>query len=179
MTYHTVTDLAAIAAQNVIAYNSDFVSASSLDNGNICVLLTKSATAGQGEVWTATAPSSASSTGVHMVDSPVLPFVVTAGGDKINGLGTARDFYTIAGEIGAARRLQLGDIVTVSAETLDSSTVAAYAIPDDSGNFKLKWSAVTVSGFYLTYLKTTYISVPDGTIGSGRVTAYEFRVDHI
>jgi hypothetical protein len=178
MTYHTVTDLAAIAAQNVIAYNSDFVSASSLDNGNICVLLTKSATAGQGEVWTATAPSSASSTGVYIVDSPVLPFVVTAAGDKINGLGTARDFYTIAGEIGVARRLQLGDIVTVSAETLDSSTVAAYAIPV-AGTFKLAWSAVTVNGFYLTYLKTTYISVPDGTIGAGRVAAFEFRVDHI
>lgn len=179
MTYHTVTDLASVAAQNVIAYSSDFVSASSLDNGNICNLLTKSATAGQGEVWTATSVSSASPTGVYMIDTPVLPFVVTAAGDKINGLGTARDFYTIAGEIGVARRLQLGDIVTVSAEALDSSTAAAYAIADDSGNFKLKWSAVTVSGFYLTYLKTTYISVPDGTIGTGRVAAYEFRVSRI
>jgi hypothetical protein len=178
MTYHTVTDLASIAAQSVIASNADFVSASALDNGNICQLLTKSSTTGQGEVWTATAPSSASSTGIYMVDTPVLPFLVTSAGDKINGLGTARDFYTIAGEVGATRRLHLGDIVTLSAETLDSSTTAAYAIPV-AGTFKMAWSAVTVSGFYLTYIKTTYISVPDGTIGSGHVVAYEFRVDHI
>lgn len=179
MAYHTVTNLASVAAQNVIAYNSDFVSASPLDNGNICNLLTKSSTTGQGEVWNATSVTTASPTGVFMVDSPVLPFVVTASGEKINGLGTARDFYTLAGEIGVARRLQLGDIVVVSAEALDSSTTAAYAIADATGNFKLKWSAVTVSGFYMTYLKTTYISVPDGTIGTGRVPAFEFRVDHI
>jgi hypothetical protein len=180
MAYHTVTNLSAIAAQDVIAYNCDFVSASSLDNGNICQLLTSaSSTAGLVEVFTATAPSSASPTGIYIIDTPVLPFVVTGGGDKINGIGTARDFYTIAGEVGAARRLQLGDIVVFSAENLDSSTVAAYAIADDSGNFKLKWSAVTVSGFYLQYIATTYISVPDGTIGTGRVTAYKFKVAHI
>jgi len=178
MTYHTVTELSAVAAQNVSAYNADFVSASSLDNGNICQLLTKSSTTGQGEVWVATAPTTASATGVFMVDSPVLPFLVTGAGDIINGLGTARDFYTLTTKIGAARRLQLGDIVTLSAETLDSSTTQAYAIPV-AGSFTMAWSAVTVNGFYLTYLKTTYISVPDGTIGTGRVVAYEFRVDHI
>lgn len=178
MAYHTVTDLTSIAAQDVNAYSSHFVSASSLDNGNICVLLTKSATTGQGEVWTATAPSSASSTGIFMVDTPVLPFLVNGAGEKVNGLGTARDFYTIAGEVGVARRLQLGDEVVLTAETLDSSTTAAYAIPVD-GTFKMEWSAVTVSGFYLEYIETTYISVPDGTIGTGRVTAYRFRVAHI
>lgn len=178
MAYHTVTDLTSIAAQDVNAYSSQFVSASSLDNGNICVLLTKSATAGQGEVWTATAPSSASSTSVFMVDTPVLPFLVNGAGEKVNGLGTARDFYTIAGEVGVARRLQLGDEVVLSAETLDSSTTAAYAIPV-AGTYKMAWSAVTVNGFYLEYIETTYISVPDGTIGTGRVTAYRFRVAHI
>jgi hypothetical protein len=177
-TYHTLTDLTSVAAQDVNAYSSHFVSASSLDNGNICVLLTKSATTGQGEVWTATAPSSASSTGVFMVDTPVLPFVLNAAGEKINGIGTARDFYTIAGEVGVARRLQLGDEVLVSAEDLDSSTTAAYAIPV-AGIFKMAWSAVTVNGFYLEYIETGYISVPDGTIGTGRVPAFRFRVAHI
>jgi hypothetical protein len=179
MTYHAVTDLTSVAAQDVNAYSSHFVSASNIDNGSLLVLLTKSATTGQGEVWAATAPSSASSTSIFMADTPVLPFVTNAAGEKINGIGTARDFYTIAGEVGVARRLQLGDEVVVSAEVLDSSTTAAYAIPDDSGNFKLKWSAVTVSGFYLQYVESTYISVPDGTIGTGRVTAYRFRVAHI
>ncbi len=179
MAYHTLTNLDSIAAQNVGAYSAKFVSASSLDNGNVCQLLTVSASAAEGEVFIATSPSSASPVGVYMVDSPVLPFLVTGSGDKVNGIGTARDFYTIAGEVGVARRLQLHDIVTVTAEALDSSTTAAYAIADDSGNFKLKWSAVTVNGFYLKYLKTTYIPCPDGAIGSGRVTAYQFRVEHI
>ena len=179
MTYHAVTNLNSIAAQDVNAYSSNFVSASNLDNGFICSLLTKSATTGQGEVWTATSVSSASPTSVFMVDTPVLPFVTNAAGEKINGIGTARDFYTIAGEVGVARRLQLGDEVLVSAEALDSSTTAAYAIADDSGTFKLKWSAVTVSGFYLQYIETGYISVPDGTIGTGRVPAFRFRVAHI
>lgn len=175
MTYHAVTNLDAIAAQDVNAYSSNFISASNLDNGFLVSLLTVSAS----ECWTATAPNSASMTGIHMVDTPVLPFLLNGAGEKVNGLGTVRDFYTIAGEVGVARRLQLGDIVTVTGEALDSSTTADYAIPDDSGNFKLKWSAVTVNGFYLQYLKTTTISVPDGTIGTGRVTAYQFRVAHI
>jgi len=175
MTYHTVTNLDSIAAQDVNAYSSNFISASNLDNGNLVVLLTVSAS----ECFAATAPNSASMTGIHMVDTPVLPFLLNGAGEKVNGLGNARDFYTIAGEVGVARRLQLGDIVTVSAETLDSSTVAAYAIPDDGGNYKLKWSAVTVNGFYLQYLKTAYISLPDGSIGSGRVAAFQFRVAHI
>jgi hypothetical protein len=175
MTYHAVTKLNAMAAQDVQAYNADFISASNLDNGFACVLLTVSGS----EVYAATAPSSASSTGVYIVDSPVLPFVTNSAGDKINGIGTARDFYTIAGEVGVARRLQLGDEVEISAEALDSSTTAAYAIPDDSGNYKWKWSAVTVNGCYLQYLSTGYISVPDGGINSGRVTSYKFRVAHI
>jgi len=175
MTYHAVTNLASVAAQDVNAYSSNFVSASNLDNGFVCQLLTVSAS----EVFTATSPSSASPTGVFMVDTPVLPFLVNGAGEKVNGLGTARDFYTIAGETGVARRLQLGDVFEVSAEALDSSTTATYAIADDSGNFKLKWSAVTVSGFYAKYLATKYISLPDGSIGTGRVTTYQFRVEHI
>ncbi len=174
MTYHTVTKLD-MAAQDVKQYNADFISASNLDNGFACVLLTVSGS----EAFVATAPTSASTTGVYIVDTPVLPFVINSAGDKINGIGTARDFYTIAGEVGTARRLQLGDEIEISAEALDSSTPAAYAIPDDSGNYKWKWSAVTVNGCYLQYLATKYISIPDGTIGTGRVTTYRFRVAHI
>lgn len=82
-----------VQAMNIDALNRSAIGSADIDNGNIFYLASKSSTAGEGEVWTATQPA-------------------TASGLKLS----------------------------------------------------------------LSLLGTTYISIADGTIGTQRVTAYEFEV---
>lgn len=49
-----------VQAEDIKALNRSAVCAANVDNGNIFYLATKSATAGEGEVWTATQPATAS-----------------------------------------------------------------------------------------------------------------------
>jgi len=50
----------AVQAMNIDALNRSAVCAANVDNGNIFYLATKSTTAGEGEVWTATQPATGS-----------------------------------------------------------------------------------------------------------------------
>lgn len=50
----------AVQAMNIDALNRNAKGSANIDNGNIFYLATKSATAGEGEVWTATQPATAS-----------------------------------------------------------------------------------------------------------------------
>jgi hypothetical protein len=49
-----------VQAMNVDALNRSAISTADIDNGNIFYLASKSSTAGEGEVWTATQPATAS-----------------------------------------------------------------------------------------------------------------------
>jgi hypothetical protein len=176
MTNHNVLIPNKVAAKNVDAYIRPVISASAIDNGNIFMLNQKTGVSGEGEVFLATAPSSASATRLWMAGEPELPFA-TAGDNVYRGLGNIQDFYNSACTVFTAFALHEGDIITMTSDGLDSTTTAAYAIPDDSGNYKYKWSAVTTSGLILRYLGTTYIPSASGSaIGSGRITAYQFEV---
>jgi hypothetical protein len=176
-----MTNHAVLIPNKVLAYKNDslvrpVISASALDNGNIMVLNQKTGVTGEGEVFLATAPSSASTTRLWMAGEPEMPFA-TAGDNVYRGLGTIRDFYNTACAVFTGFALHEYDIITLTSEALDSTTTAAYAIPDDSGNYKWKWSAVTTTGLILRYLGTTYIPFASASaIGSGRLTAYQFEV---
>jgi len=50
----------AVQAMNIDALNRSAIGSANIDNGNIFYLATKSATTGEGEVWTATQPATAS-----------------------------------------------------------------------------------------------------------------------
>lgn len=176
MTNHTVLIPTSVAAETVDSYTRAVISASALDNGFIVQLGGRVGTAGQGEVFLATAPSSASATRLWMIGEPEMPFAV-AGDNIYQGLGTVRDFYTSACAVTTAFQLHEGDIVTLTSEALDSSTASTYAIPDDSGNYKWKWSAVTTSGLILRYLGTYRIPFASASaIGAGGLTGYQFEV---
>jgi hypothetical protein len=176
MTDHTVLIPNKVAAQTVDSYVRPVISASALDNGRIVQLNSKSGTTGEGEVFVATAPSSASATHLWMIGEPEMPFATA--GDKIyQGLGTIRDFYTSACTVTTAFQLHEGDIISVTSEALDSTTTATYAIPDDSGNYKYKWSAVATTGLILRYLGTERIPFASASsIGAGGLTGYQFEV---
>ena len=109
-----------------------------------------------------------------MAAEPELPSLVN-GTNTYNGLGTIQDFYIGASTVFTAVKLVKGDIITITADGLDSATPQAYAVPV-SGTFKFAWAAAASTGLSLKYLATTYIPSADGTIGSGRITAFQFEV---
>jgi hypothetical protein len=167
----------AIAALNVDAWNRSAVSASAVENGNIVILASKSTTAGESEVWTATVPSSgAGLTGVWICYEPEV--VLTA--SKYKGLDPdPRNFVNAIGDIFSVFKPQLGDILTMSADCFSgafSSHTHANAT-NSTGGLKLVWgSSQTASVFSVKYLATSYVSIGTGAIDNQRVVMYDVEV---
>jgi hypothetical protein len=149
-----------------------------LDNGSIMSASYAAATSGSlAEVFMCGVPTTGSLTGLWMMYEPEIPFVTNSAGTNVfNGLGTIQDFYVASSAVATAVKLSPEDIITITSDLLDSTTPAAYAIASN-GKYTWTWAA-TSSGCVTTlqYLNTTYIPSADGTIGSGRITAYRFRV---
>jgi len=170
-----------IAASDIDALNRVAVSASDIDNGWVFELLTRSATSGESEVWVATA-SAGTLTNIWMAYSPEIVTTVS-GSNKFKGLDSdPLNFYNIAGDMIDVFRPQVGDIITLTADSLSTASAvveSAYAVVT-SGQFKLYWSAAAASGLTLKYLETTYVSKPTGAIGeTQRVAAYKFAVSAV
>lgn len=176
MANHAVLIVSKVEAKNVDARLRPVICASAIDNGNIFVLNQKTGVSGEGEVFLATAPSSASQTRLWIACEPELSFA-TAGDNIYNGLGNIQDFYTSACKVFTAFRLEPNvDIITLTAEAFDSATPQAYAVPDDTGNFKWIWAAAPSTGECLKYLKTTYIPCASASaIGDGRIVAFQLE----
>ncbi len=167
----------AIAAKDIDSLNRSAVSASAVENGNIVILATKSTTAGEAEVWTATVPSTgAGLTGVWMAYEPEV--VLTA--SKYKGLDPdPRNFRNEIGDVFSVFKPQLGDIITLTADNFSAAFSAnTHANATNStGGLKLVFgNSQTGSVFSLKYLATTYISLGSGTVDSQRVTAYVMEV---
>lgn len=175
---HSVLIPSAISAMNIDSYNRSAICASALDNGNIVKLTTRSATAGEGEVFTAVVPStSAGLTGLWMVYS----------GDEIvftdsryKGLDPdVRNFFTPAAKVVSVYKPALGDIILMTADGFATGTGAGSAFAnaiDTTGGFKLEWaSSVGTSILSYKLLATKYISLATGAIDTQRVVAYELE----
>ena len=180
MTDHAVLQPNAISSLNVDAYNRPAICASDVDNGNLVVLSAKSATAGEKEVWTALVPSTANGlTGVWMANGEELSLTVS-GNSTYKGLNPdPRQAYNVAGKVFSVFKPKVGDILTVTAEALagTKSTNTFVNATDTTGGLKPVWGATqTASVFSMKLLGETYISLADGSIGSQRVTAYQFAV---
>ena len=166
-----------IAALNVDAWNRHAVSASAVENGNIVILSGKSATAGEGEVWTAVVPStSAGLTNVWIAFEPEV--VLTAA--KYKGLDPdPRNFRNEIGDVFSVFKPQLGDILTLTADNFSAAFSAnTHANATNStGGLKLVWgNSQTGSVFSVKYLATTYMSLGSGAIDSQRITSYQCEV---
>lgn len=177
---HNVLIQNQVMAMNVDSLNRSAVSASDVDNGNLVVLSALSATAGEGEVWTAIVPSTSDGlTGLWMAGQPEVVLTVS-GSSEYKGLNPdPRNFYNIAGEVFSVFKPQLGDIITMTADGLagTKSTNTFVNATDTTGGLKPVWGATqTSSVFSMKLLETTYISIADGGINSQRVTAYRFAV---
>jgi hypothetical protein len=178
MTYG-VAVLNKVAATDVDAYNRTAVCATALENGWLVELLTRSSTTGEGEVWVAT-QSAATLTNIWMVYSPEVVSVVS-GSNRFKGIDNdPRNFRHEIGDMIDVFRPVVGDIITLTADALSSSTVNTYAIIA-AGYWEAQWSGSPASGLTLKYLETTYISLPQaGAISeTQRVAAYKFVVTAI
>lgn len=175
MANHAIVIPNKLAAKDIDAYVRPVVSASAIDNGNVFSLLYKSSTSGEGEVWVAVTPATGSLVGLWMALEGEVPSAF-AGSKQYRGYGTIQDFYNIAGQVFSAVKLVAGDIITLTAEDLDSATPQAFAVASN-GSLKFAWAAApSATALSLRYLATTYVSLPDGGINNQRTTAFQFEV---
>ena len=172
---HTILEVNKMAAQDNAYLNRSFVSGSNIDNGWVFNLQSQNATAGMTEVWDAIQPTTGSLGGLWMAAAPEV--VITD--SKYRGIDPdPRNFYTAASTVSDAIKPMAGDILTLTADALDSSTTAAFA-NSTVDSYKFTWAANpgATTTMSLRYLKTSYISVGSGSaIGNQRVTAFRFEV---
>jgi len=179
MANHGVLILNEVQATNIDALNKSVVATVDMDNGNVFSLSGKSTTAGQGEVWLAATPATASLTNLWMACEPEVVVTVT-GTKKYKGINPdVRDFYNVAGDVFSAFQPKVGDIITLTPDALAGTKSTNGFVVATNNTAKLTWAASAVSGLTLTLLGTTYISIADGSIGTQRQTAYEFLVSAV
>ena len=163
-----------IAATDIDALNRVAYSTDDIDNGWVLSLTGRSARAGESEVWIA--HHSATLTDKWMAYSPEVVSVVS-GSNVFKGIDAdPLNFYHVAGDMIDIFRPAIGDIITLTADALTSSTTNTYVITV-SGAYTLAWSGIVAVGLTLKYLETTYVSKPTGAISeTQRVAAFKFEV---
>jgi hypothetical protein len=179
MATHTVAILNKVAAENIGSYNRSAIAGSAvdLDNGNVFRLDSQSATSGESEVWSVSAPTTSASTlnGLWMAYSPEI--VITVSGTKqYRGIDPdPQDFYNVGAKVFDAYKPQVGDVITVTGEAFTGTPALAYANAAN-GVYTLAWGASqTANALSFRYLGTTYISKASGAIENQRVTAYKLE----
>jgi hypothetical protein len=166
-----------IAAQNVDAWNRSAVCAGAIENGMIFSLLTKSATSGESEVWTALVPASSGShlTDLWMAYDPELVYT-----SSYRGLDPdVRNFIVPATKIFSAFRPMLHDILLMSEDCFSGAWGGATNTHANATNstWQLVWgTSQTGSVLSVAYLATSYISIGTGAIDTQRLTAYTVEV---
>jgi hypothetical protein len=165
-----------VAAHNIDSLVRSAKSSADLDNGNVVSLTALTGTSGEGEVWTAATPATgATLTNLWMVGEPEV--VLTD--SKYKGIDpNIKAFYNVAGKVFTAFKLQLGDIVMLSADALGGTKSTNTFVVATNGTVELTWASAAVSGVSLKLLATEYVSAPStGAIGeSQRVDMYKFEV---
>ena len=173
---HSIVIPDKMASKNVDAWVRPVYAPQNMDNGYVFSLTSKSTASGS-EVWLTTVPTTASLTNLWMALEPELPFLAS-GTNRYNGLGTITDFYISASLVFTAVKPKVGDIITVTSDFFTSGTAPTngqYAAAVN-GAFTLTAGAkAATEGLYFKFLGYTYIPSADGSIASGRITAYQLE----
>lgn len=175
---HAVIELNAVAAQNVDALNRPAKADVALDAGNVFQLATKSTTAGEGDVWIATAPATDNLNNLWMAGEVINIDVVNNGKTFRNITADPTDATHPAGEVFEAFKPQVGDIITLTAPAMTGGTApTAYASAANGVYTLTPGASATASALALHLIQTTYISIGNGALGSTqRAVAYKFEV---
>jgi hypothetical protein len=177
---HGIVQLHKVAAMDNSYLNRSAVSGSDIDNGFVFLLNAQNTTSGMTEVWDALQPTTGSLSGLWMATAPEI-VTVTSGANKYRGIDPdPRNFYTSASTVFDATKLMVGDVISLTADNLDSGTAQAYAVATTT-SYKFTWSATPVGTgtTCLRYLSTGYVSL--GMSGSAvgatqRATTFKFEV---
>jgi hypothetical protein len=174
-----IVQLLSVAAQNIDSYNKMFVDTSAdVDNGTVFTKSALSTTAGEGQVYTIATPATGSLVNLWMACSPIDTITTLEDGNQVKlGLTDPRNFTNVQDIPFDGFIPQVGDKILLTAACLTGSKTGSttHVIAAD-GSRKLTWNAgVAASAAAFEYLGDSYISIPDGSIGSQRVTAYVFE----
>jgi hypothetical protein len=175
-----------VMAKHIDGYNRVAKSGESttvdIENGSVVVLASKSATAGEGEVWLATCPATATlAASIWMVATSESPVTVVGSKQWKNDNPDPRDFINIKDKTFSAFRLNVGDEVILSGDALEGTPGSNTYVVAADGKYKLQWSSSAISGPSLKLLGTENIPLPTGTLlgDTQRVTAYRFMVEKL
>jgi hypothetical protein len=164
----------AIAATNVDAWNRSAISSTSIfENGGLCALLTKSTTAGESEVWTATVPATADIMRDWIVYDPELVWT-----SSYRGLDPDVRNYTIAiGRTFSAFKPQVGDLILMSEDCFTAAKSTNDYANATNGQVQFVWGASqSASCICLQHVATQYISIGTGAMDDQRIVAYLLEV---
>lgn len=174
---HNILIQRMVGAKNVSIWNRSAVHATeAFDNGNLLSLGGISATAGEGEVFSAAVPATATLADLWMVYTPEV--VLTIDGTKVfKGINVdPQDFYVPALTVMDVFKPQKNDILTLTADGLAGVKGANTYVVATDGSKLLTWAAAPISGMSLQLIGDDYISLPNGGINPQRVVAYKFQV---
>lgn len=170
---HTVMIPTDIAAKNIDSLNRSVVAAVDVDNGAVFQLNGISAAEGQGEVFNYLAPAEGAISDLWMAYSPEV--VLTVSGDfQAKGIDSdPRNFTNVAGIPFDAFKLQVGDLVKLTADGFANAYTEGneYAVAV-AGSNKLTFAAAAVSGVSFKLLKREPVIIGSGVIGSNAVDGY-------
>lgn len=174
---HNILIQRKVAAKNIDSLNRSAVHATeAFDNGNLVSLGAISSTDGEGEVFSAAVPATATLAALWMVYTPEI--VVTVDGTKkFKGINIdPQDFSVPALTVMDVFKPQIGDILTLTADGLAGTQNANTFVVATDGSKKLTWAAAAISGMSLKLLGSDYISLSNGSIGTQRIAAFKFEV---
>lgn len=173
---HNILIQRVVGAKNVSVWNRSAVHASeSFDNGNLVSLGALSTTEGEGEVFQAAVPATATLAKLWMVYTPEIVLTID-GTKKFKGINVdPQDFYVPALSVMDVYKPQVGDIITMTADGLAGTKSTNEFVVATDGSKKLTWAASAISGLSYKLLSTEYISIGTGAINTQRVTAYRFE----
>lgn len=163
-----------VQAADVGALNRVAKASVAVENGQAVALSGKTGVAGEGIVWTAGTPATATLSGLWLAYSPEI--VVTASGsNQYKGIDPdPRNFTNVAGVPFDVFKPKVGDILQYTSIAGTKST-NTYAVAVD-GSLSLTWAAAAISGLSLKLISETTQSIGTGTIGVSAITAYVFEV---
>lgn len=169
--------LESVMAKEIDSLNINAVSRDNINNGYLFSATALSGTAGQGNVFTAVKPATATLGNLYMAYSPE-NVVTTSGSNQFLGLDQdPRNFTNVAGKVFNGFKLQLGDIILASADVFSNAiSTNTFAIATDNAYTLTFAASLTASTLNFKVLGTTYISIGTGNISTQRVTAYRLQV---
>lgn len=175
---HGVLEMRVMDEKNKNIVRSAGACADALDNGNIVVLTAGGET---NEVWTATKPATATlasgaGSSLWLVSTDETSTLVD-GTLVYKGLNPSpTSVYAPALSTFRVIRPTVGNVFVLTADDISNTRTTETFIVAQDASYKWLWSATAISGLSAKLIEVTTLSIPDGSMGLGRVTAWKFEL---